>query len=73
MRWVVLLLTLSGCAAYQRNLACRDEIGPRPVQIASVLYAFGPLGGILAESVPERAAWNERVNACVHRREAAGA
>lgn len=69
----MLLVALGGCAAYQRNLACRDEVGPRPVQIASVLYAFGVLGALAAESIPERVEWNERVRECVGRRRDAGA
>jgi hypothetical protein len=56
------VIGLSGCAGYQRQMACRDAAGPQP---GAALQAFGVFGAIAMEAQPEWQDWNRRVVACV--------
>ena len=68
-RAMALVTLLSGCAAYDRQMACRDEVGPEPYQIG---YAFGFVGALIMDAQPEHVEWKKRVNACVLEMKQAG-
>jgi hypothetical protein len=58
------LLMLSGCAEYNRAVACRTEAGPQPMDGAG---GFGPIGVMIRDADPEHQAWDARRRACMAR------
>lgn len=68
-RTIALVALLSGCAAYDRHMACREEIGPEPYQIG---YAFGIVGALIMDAQPEHVEWKTRMNNCANELKRAG-
>lgn len=60
---------LSGCAGYNRSMACRDEAGPKPYSGADL---FGAAGNLVVSQTDARQQWYQRVDQCIADKKLAG-
>jgi hypothetical protein len=60
------LAALSACSGmadrFHTSQSCQQQAGPKPYPAAEV---FGLVGALVAESQPERQAWDDRVQSCM--------
>jgi hypothetical protein len=68
MRVVVVALFLALAACSSQEMACRNQAGLPPYAWAGV---FGFVGASIAASTPEYKAWQQGIDDCVAREEAA--
>ncbi len=62
MKWTLIVLALSGCAGYQRNLDCIHSAGPDPTRAVEYL---GVVGAVVASQDDGHQAWVARVDQCI--------
>lgn len=61
MKYVLLLILLSGCASYDVSINCQKELGPRPNQWTNM---FGLVGAIANSQQPETQAYDDKMDKC---------